>query len=422
MNAPRLARARVLHSQSRYQQAIGELSLHLTEMPDDVEAHCLKALCLGELEQYEEATEHAQQAVAAAPDASYPHYVFSVVMTGRNRLDAASSAIEEAVRLDPQVPVYFAHQSFIALKQRKWTAALAAAEQALAIDPEHEAASNLRSMALVKLNRTDQAAEQIETALRRDPDNAWTHANRGWAYLETREIDKALEHFREALRLDPSLEYARQGMIQALMARHLFYRLFLRYLLWMAKLPSQVQWGVIIGLFLVYNYSRKLADAAPALAPWVFVFQIAYILFAWFTWVAQPMFQLSLRFHRFGRYALSRDERIAANLFAVCVLTAIGLFAAALTIGPIDMILGSLYALTLVMPLSAVFRCDQGQPRLIMAGYTLLLVATASGAFMAVFSDAWWIAWGQQLSRIYMLGILASGFVANGLMQWTPKK
>jgi tetratricopeptide (TPR) repeat protein len=422
MNSPRLARAKLLYSQSRYELAVGELSLHLAETPDDVDAHCLLALCFSQLERYDEATEQAKLAIAAAPDFGGSHYVFAAVMIHRNRLDAAQQANDEAIRLDPDDPDYFTQRSLIYLRRQKWKEALDAADQALALDPEEEEASNLRSMALVKLNRTAQAAEQIQVSLERNPDNAWTHANRGWAYLETKEIDKALEHFREALRLDPSNDYARHGMVQALMARHLLYRWFLGYLLWMSKLSNQMQWAVIIGLFVVFNYSDNLAVKVPALAPFIFPLQVAYIVFAWFSWVATPLFQLLLRFNRFGKFVLSKDETRSAHLFGGLVLLAIALGIGAIALQSGMLLLSAFYALTLSVCASVVFRCPPGQPRWLMAAYTLAMAGIAIGSTVAMFNPAWEVAWGNNLHNLYILGIIGTGFVANALMSWTPRK
>ncbi len=60
---------------------------------------------------------------------------------------------------------------------------------------------------------------------------------------------QALEHFREALRLKPDMEWARNGMVEALKARYFLYRLMLRYYLWMSRFTRRGQWGMIIGLW-----------------------------------------------------------------------------------------------------------------------------------------------------------------------------
>ena len=110
-----------------------------------------------------------------------------------------------------------------------------AAERGLAIDPEHNVCTNLRAMALVQLGRKDEAAETLGSALANDPENALTHANQGWALLHQGDHQRALEHFREALRIDPELEWAQAGIVEALKAQYLIYRLMLRFFLWMGR-------------------------------------------------------------------------------------------------------------------------------------------------------------------------------------------
>src|SRR6185436_32555 len=152
---------------------------------------------------------------------------------------------EEALRLDPYEPGYFAVLASLHYQQRRWKDALAAADQGLAIDPEHNTCLNLRAQALIKLGDKGAAADTIGEALARRPDDPLTHASQGWALLEKGDPKQAMIHFREALRLKPDLEFARIGIIEAMKARNFVYRWLLAYFLWMAKLPRQVQWGLV---------------------------------------------------------------------------------------------------------------------------------------------------------------------------------
>ena len=42
---------------------------------------------------------------------------------------------------------------------------------------------------------------------------------KAWALIEQGEHEQAMEHFREALRLNPQLDWARQGIVEAMKAR-----------------------------------------------------------------------------------------------------------------------------------------------------------------------------------------------------------
>ena len=177
-------------------------------------------------------------------------------------------------------------------------------------------------MALVQLGRKDEAAATLGSALADDPENALTHANQGWALLHRGDHARALEHFREALRIDPELEWARAGIVEALKARHLIYRLMLRFFLWMGRQSRVAQWVVILG----FVFGRKiLADLRAVPSGWrrsscpMLALSFAFLLL---TWISSPLFNLLLRFNRFGRLALSREQRIESSWIGGCFLLA----------------------------------------------------------------------------------------------------
>jgi tetratricopeptide (TPR) repeat protein len=221
-------RGMVLYQQSRYDLAEKELRRALGDEPENPMAHAVLALCLAERDQNDEAVSQAEEAISLAPDLAFCHFALAKIHYDADRLREALQAIEEAIALDPEDADYFALKAGIRLNQRDWAAALKAAEEGLTIDAEHVQCTNLRAIALVKLGRKKEAGATIDAALARDPDNAITHANQGWTLLERSEHTRAMEHFREALRLDPELDWARAGIVEALKAKHLVYRMMLK--------------------------------------------------------------------------------------------------------------------------------------------------------------------------------------------------
>ena len=94
-------RGQLLFEQGRYEQAIGELQLHLGQQAEDPQTHALMAMSFLRLDKLREATEHAQRAIHLSPDVSIGYYALSLVMLERNRLREARQLIEEAIRLKP---------------------------------------------------------------------------------------------------------------------------------------------------------------------------------------------------------------------------------------------------------------------------------------------------------------------------------
>jgi tetratricopeptide (TPR) repeat protein len=323
----RLSRARLLLSQSRPADAERELLPALAESPDSAEVHAMLAICRVRLERGADALQPATTAVGLAPDWSFTHYVHALVLRDLGKSKPALAAIAEAIRLDPEDADHFTLQASIHLQREDWSAALASADDALRIDAEDTTAANLRAMSLVRLGRKDEAVHAVDQNLSRDPNDAFSHANQGWNALHRNDPRRAQEHFSEALRLDASLDYARQGLLEALKARNPVYRVMLAYFLWMGRMSGKIQWAFAIGVIFGNRAIRNLSATHPEFA-WVFVpVQVLFYAFIYLSWTATPMFNFTLLFDRFGRHVLTRRERTGAFIFGASFLLVLGALA-----------------------------------------------------------------------------------------------
>jgi tetratricopeptide (TPR) repeat protein len=384
----RLQRAHLLLRQSRPDEAVTELRSELAVDPDSAEALSLLAICLAMREAWDEATAAAGRAIGVAPDWAFPHYAMARVLEDRGQLDGSEQAIAEAIRLDPRHAGFFVTLARIRLEKGNWTEALAAAEHAQNLDPEDTGAANLRAMALVKLGRKADARSALGSTLAREPDNALTHANQGWALLHAGESRRALTHFQEALRIDPTLDWARQGLVEALKARNPAYRLLLRYFLWMSRLSPRASWAVLLGAYVVFRF----------LGPFWWV----YLLLVLVTWTAEPLSNLMLRLSRYGRLLLSREEVVASNWLGATLAVAVGCALAGLVTGSSGLGLGGIAVAVLAIPLAAVFNCEPGWPRRTMAAYTAGCAAViALGIAVSVAGDG-------QASPLTVVGAVAA--------------
>jgi tetratricopeptide (TPR) repeat protein len=386
-------RAILLLHQGRHELAERELRAVLSNDPDDPLAHAFLALCLAERKEFRDANGEVARAIRLAPDLDFVHYVNARILLDQKFYDRADKAIDEAIRLDPDDADYHWIKGAIHCEHRRWAEALEAAERGLKSDAEHVPCTNLRAMALVKLNRRAEAGATLEGALAKAPENAYTHANRGWALLEQGDRNKAMEHFREALRLDPTMEWARIGIVEALKAKHLVYRLMLRYFLWSAKASQQAQFALLAAILFGPRLLGNLARGYPTLAPLFQALALGIIAFAVMTWIADPLFNLLLRINRFGRLALSREQTVASNWLGLCFLGIFASVPAWLVTRDLDVTLAILLTSgLLLLPVSAVFKCRAGWPRWVMsglavamllAGLTLTVSLTPAGSRLA---------------------------------------
>lgn len=406
----RLTQAQFLLQQRHYGDAESLLRQALATDPSDAEAHALLAFALLYQSRLTDAVSEAQAAVRFAPDDPFGHYVGALVLLQMGNADEALSAIHAAIRLAPEQARYHAVEGSIYLQRREWQKALDAAETGLRLDPRHVQCANLRAMALVKLGRKDEAGQMLDAALARDPENAMTHANQGWALLHQGEHQQALRHFREALRLNPGLGWAREGIVEALRARNPIYRLLLRYFLWMSRLQVRAQWGLIVGALLLNNVIDYLASSVPALRPILTPFNYLYIVFAFLSWTARPLFTLLLRLDRSGRLVLSDEEVVASNWVGVCLLAAVGSLVAALATGYGAFLTAAISALALIVPVAGIFRFLPGKRRALFIGYAVMLALMAVGGLALTLAG---FSLGPRLSTLFMWGWILYSWVAN---------
>lgn len=376
--SPHLQRAQLLIQQGRHADAERELGLALGQNPDDAWAHGLLGVCLLGRKAYDEAGARGRQAVALAPDSADIRHLAARIERDRNRLDDAERLFSEAIALDPYDPRYFAGRAGVHAQRKHWQKVLDDCRSALELDPEETEAINLRSLANRGLGKMDQGVADVEQALRVDPDDAATHANLGWAHLQQGDHRKAETHFREALRLDPSLDWARQGVMEATKARFPPYRWLLAYFIWMAQRTGAVQIAVVVGLWFGSRIIRSLALQFPTAAPFLWVLLGVYVLACVATWIARPMSNTILMLHPFGRLALDRQEKIEAGVvigwLAISLAGAvIGLFAARPAL--VELALGSLFVW---VPVAMAFQMPAKKPRQIMAAAAVVVAAMAT--------------------------------------------
>ncbi len=419
-----LARAQVLLEQSRYDLAEKELRQALGANPGLAMAHALLAICHVEREKYDDATREAREAIALEPGLPYVHYVHAIVLHRRRRNDEALRALSEALALDPDHPHFHGLAAQIHLDERRWTRALEEADAGLRLDAGDVHCTNLRAAALVHLGRRDEAGAAMEGALARDPDNAVSHANQGWTLLHAGDPKKAMEHFRESLRLDPNSDWAKAGIVEALKAHNIVYGLMLRYFLFMSRLGGGARWGLIVGGYVGNRFLVKLANSSPALAPWIWPIVATYVAFCVMTWIAYPLFNLFLRLHPVGKYALSDDQRRGATWVGACLFLALACLVGWLGFHVPLTELGAIVFGFLLLPLSGTFGCSSGWPRRLMASYTGLLFLSQLGIVALILFWTGTVDAGQRivgtLNQLFLWGCILSGFVANALARVRP--
>jgi tetratricopeptide (TPR) repeat protein len=392
-----MARGQLLYQQRHYDSAASEFLKVLTDDPQNARAQAMLSLCSMHLKRWKEAIKAAREAISLDPNEVLAHHALAVIMLNANRVDEAEQAIRNALELDPEDSDLWHVLGSCQVHRQRYQPALEAAERGLQLDPGHSDCRNLRSLCLMKLGRLEAAREGLREELAENPENPDTLANMGFACLHGRKHREALEHFKEALRIDAEHEYARAGLMEGLRANYPVYGLILRFFLWLSGFSREAQQAILLGMWLGETALVHLARQYPVLRPFVRPFIIVYTMFAYLTWVAKPLTNLMLRFNRYGKLVLNKDEIDQSTLVAGCLGLSGVFFGLSFLSGPLAF-LTSIFLLTLVVPLAAIHDCPEGTPRSIMTkvagalavigsvGLLLLLAGNTTGfRFLSIY-------------------------------------
>ncbi len=403
-----LQRAAQLIQHKRFRDAEQQLLQVLLSEPNHADALSLMAICKSEAGNKGEAINLIKQSISLQPDNDHFLYLHALFLISEGKLKKSESLINHAIAYNPGNADYFGLKASIKLQQKEWQLALDSANQGLACEADNLTCLNIRSTALLKLNKKEESFQTIKEALSQDPENDYTHANMGWGYLEKGQHEKALESFTQSLKLNPGNALAKSGLVEALKARYLFYRLFLKYVFWVSNLKAKGQWVFIIGLYLGIRALRMLADSNSDLAPFIKPIIYAYLVFAISTWLIDPLSNLFLRLNVYGRHALTRDEVKASNLVGIALLGGIISGIIYLILQQEMFLILLLYFSFMMMPLGSMFKPTAPAKRNLLIGYTTVL------AIVGLVSVFW--SGGTTLWIVFLIGVVAYQWVVNAVL------
>ncbi len=360
-------KTQILLRQGRFALAEKQMREALGQFPGDPVCLAMLSQAVAGQNRSEEALEIAEQAIVQGPQLRLTHMVLGSRLAQVGRSEEALRRFDEAARLDPNNAPVHAARARTLLQLDRTEEALAACDYGLSLDPDDSGCLEVRVRCLRKLGRNEEATQAAQRALQSDPHQAVLLTYEGWAKLRAGRTHEAAHDFREALRLEPGLEEARAGLVQALRARNPLYRFILRYYVWSASLG---QFGSILLIVGILGAQFILRVIPPPLGPILLLALVGFILL---TWLAKPLSDLSLMFHRDGRLSLREDDRRGALLFAGMLALCTTMVVGALITGDERMrTTGFLFGLQL-LPISMIYNRRRGWPRIVMVVVNIII-------------------------------------------------
>jgi Flp pilus assembly protein TadD len=313
-----LIRGDLLLNQERFEMAVEEYRQALAGDPTNAFVHLRLATALLRAGRWNEALRSADVALAREPNEAGVYVTRTLIYLDRSMLKEAEEAIRQAIELDPGDADHYGLLARALYERSQYQDALEATEEGLELDAGSDLCLTYRARALSALGRHDESRGISEELLREDPLDSWNHCLRGEELLLQGKPHEARTHFLESLRLAPGNQAAREGFAIALKARSPVFGAILSCCLWVERFKARYVWGALIALFVVIRIGNGMVASHPE---WALVWELfRSILFGGFVFffIANPMFDLVLRFDPEGKHALSDDERRATNWYLVC--------------------------------------------------------------------------------------------------------
>lgn len=403
-----ISRAELLIQQSKYNQAEKEIKVHLAENPNDGLSHSTLALAYLGQKKEKEALESAEKGVGLMPFLAYPFYILSRCHIHNSQYEKAFDASSQALNLDPEDEDFLCNHAAILSSLNKNEEALVTLNKALAINPEHANSKEIKSVVLRNLGRYAEADEIAGDALSEAPESSSAFSAKGWALLDNGKTKEALEHFKTAVMLDPNSEYAKSGLIMGIKAQNKLFHWFYMYYNWISRLSPKTRWGLAIGIVILIQFADRLSRTGSTLAPILDVLVTLYICFVFLAWSINPVFNIFLRFNRFGKHALSKGETIAANIMASLLISAAIFYTLTFMVSTFP-ISGALGALFLTLPVAGTFTIYNSPKFKRHAAYTillaLLLLAEISLATLGYHTNGIW--------NLFLIGVVGYSWISQ---------
>ena len=404
-------RAQILIEQNRFEEANKILLELLTTEPNNPHILSMCSEISYQLEDNERAINLINDAIGLAPDNDSLYYIKSKILLELEKYDESEKNLSIAISINPQDSDYFSLWASIKLARKQYDKAFELANKSLELDPENIIGLNTRSTSLLKLNRSEEAFETIKDALHEDPNNAYTHANFGWNLLEKNDSKRALLHFKEALKIDPNYSYAQAGMVEALKSKYFIYRIFLQYSFWMGNMAAKYQWGFIIGMYVLFHFLNNLANTNEKLRPFLIPVLVVLGLFAFSTWIINPVSNLFLRLNKYGRHLLDKKEIMSSNFVFISVLVCVFGLLSFLFFNEYKWLVIAGFGLTMMIPLSVMFA--DTKPKKALIYYSIVLSIIGFLSIVVSFNSGVLI---NGITTIYILGLIGFQWGANFLM------
>lgn len=214
----KIARAKVLMVQERYDAALKEWESVLGHYPGEDYVHLMICECLINTNRLSDANQYLISRVWQETDTqARAYYLLSVTATRQGRFIRSIRTGKKAVQLNPVCADYYGHLAVVYESIGFYREGWRLVRQGLSIDPVNEKCLFAELVLLPRANGLYEGWKDVVSAtLTVNPESAGFYAASGWLSLDDGKPKVAKAYFLSALRLSPNYEWPRLGLIKAL--------------------------------------------------------------------------------------------------------------------------------------------------------------------------------------------------------------
>jgi tetratricopeptide (TPR) repeat protein len=196
-----------------YNAGYAELYHGLQIDPKSTLANTFMGLYWERQEDYSQANNYIERAIAASPDDPFLHSEHGNILAKTGDLPAARSAYEAAIKLTPQDPLFYRLLAEFALQYQIQIRELAlpAARQAISLDPVNASSLDVMAQVMLMLEDYHSAERFSQRALQADPGFTAAYLHLGIAYVYLQEPDLARQWLNQAKIANPDSWIATQA-------------------------------------------------------------------------------------------------------------------------------------------------------------------------------------------------------------------
>jgi predicted O-linked N-acetylglucosamine transferase (SPINDLY family) len=201
--AETLDRARSLHQQGQYADALTICQENLKQQPNHVDTLFLMAEITARTGESDRAMQIYRTVLDLRPDHAPAHYKRGNLLKDQQKMEAALASYDEAIALDPGYAYAFFNRAFVLERLNRWDAALQSYDHAISLTPGDALAHYNRAAVLRELARQEEALASYTQAIALKPDYFEAYFNRGLLLTEMKQRDAALASFNRAIEINP---------------------------------------------------------------------------------------------------------------------------------------------------------------------------------------------------------------------------